>query len=99
MGMSFDDYLVPGLVLFVVSGAFPLLVIVACAMNQPWAKWGHVAVGVVLTAWMAGQMVLVGADTVIQFLYLGLGVVILALGLMLRPKTDAKPPSTLATSH
>jgi hypothetical protein len=99
VGTPFDDYLIPGLVLFIVNGAFPVLVIVACLMDQPWAKWGHVAVGALLTGWMVVQMALIGATTTIQFVFLGLGIVILALGLMLRPKSETRPPSRLAASH
>lgn len=99
VGTPFDDYLIPGLVLFIVNGAFPLLVIVACLMDQAWAKWGHVAVGALLITWMVVQMALVGATTVLQWVYLALGVAILGLGLMLRPKDDPRPPRSLAASH
>lgn len=79
-GTPFDSYLVPGLVLFAVNGVFPLVVVFATLANMPWTRYGHVAVGALLTGWMGVQVWLVGLSAVIQVVYLLLGVLILALG-------------------
>lgn len=77
----FDTFLVPGLILFAVNGIFPLVVVLGEMLRMPWARWGHVAVGLGLTGWMLGQVVLVGLSTPFQLTYLVMGLVILALAL------------------
>jgi hypothetical protein len=82
VGTPFGNYLAPAIILFGVNGVFPVVTVLATVMGFPWAKYGHVAVGALLTGWMVGQAVLVGFGAPIQFVYLALGLVILALGLV-----------------
>jgi len=81
-GTPFDNYLVPAIILFGVNGMVPLVTVIATVMGFPWAKYGHIAVGALLTGWMVGQAALVGFSAPIQYVYLLLGFVILALGLL-----------------
>ena len=48
VGTPFDSYLVPALVLFVIGGALPLGMALVGLLRARWARWGHVAVGVLL---------------------------------------------------
>lgn len=80
-GTPFDTFLVPGLILFAANGIFPLVVVVGALMKQPWARYGHVAVGALLTGWMLVQGALVGFGAAIQVFYLAYGLVLLALAL------------------
>jgi hypothetical protein len=100
VGTPFDDYLVPGLVLFTVNGAFPLLVAVATLMRMPMARYGHLAVGLLLTGWMAVQVMLIGLNATIQVVFFLLGLLILALGAMVW--AESAPPRSggrFAHSH
>ncbi len=100
MGTPFDDYLIPGLILFIVNGAFPLLVVVATLMRMTWAKYGHVAVGGLLTGWMVVQVALIGLGTAIQVVFLLLGLVILALGVAVWAETPSpRDGGRVAPSH
>lgn len=90
VGTPFDDYLVPGLILFTVNGAFPLLVAVATLMRLPLARYGHLAVGVLLTGWMAVQVLLIGLTATIQVVFFLLGLLILALGTVVW--SESAPP-------
>lgn len=81
-GTPFGNYLVPAIILFAVNGMFPLVIVVATLMKMPWAKYGHIAVGVLLTGWMLGQALLIGITAPIQIVFLALGLVILALALV-----------------
>ncbi len=89
-GTPFTNYLVPGLILFTVSGVVPLVVSLGALMRLPWARFGHVAVGALLTGWMGVQIWLVGLSAGLQVMYLMVGLLILALGAM--DWTDEPPP-------
>ena len=67
------------LVLFSVNGILPLVVVAAEFAELPWAKYGHVLVGMLLTGWMGVQVWVVGLTAFVQLVGLLLGVVILAL--------------------
>ncbi|MEW5741254.1 MAG: hypothetical protein AB1938_20195 [Myxococcota bacterium] len=81
-GTPFQNYLAPAVILFAVNGMFPLVTVIATLMKMPWAKYAHLGVGALLTGWMVGQGVLVGFLAPIQYFFLVLGIVILALALM-----------------
>jgi len=81
-GSGFGSFLLPGLILTLANGVFPMAVAVAALRRQPWARWGHVIVGCVLTGWIAIQGVLIGFGHWLQITYLALGLAIVALGLI-----------------
>lgn len=94
-GTPFTTFLVPGLLLLVVNGLFPLAVVGATCLRARWATFGHLAVGAVLLGWMGVQIVLLGFGASIQALYLGLGGVIALLATVrwmfeLPPETGPK---------
>jgi hypothetical protein len=59
-GTPFDDYLVPGLILLVVLGIFPLVVVYGLLRRRAWGWWGAGVLGVGLLIWLAVEVVLVG---------------------------------------
>lgn len=75
----FRDWLVPGVVLLLANGVFPLVVVAAELRRARWAGLGHVAVGCVLTGWMLVQVAVMGLGAGIQTVFLSLGLVITAL--------------------
>jgi hypothetical protein len=89
-GSLFDSYLVPGIVLFAVNGILPLVAVASEFAEMPWAKYGHVLVGMLLTGWMGVQVWVVGLTAFIQVVYLLLGIVILALAAFAIPELKAR---------
>lgn len=76
----FSDWMIPGFILLVAIGVFPLVVAVAAVLNAKWVKYGHVGVGVVLLGWMLVQGLMLGFGAPIQVVYLLYGVVLTLLG-------------------
>ena len=80
-GSPFDDYLIPGVILFGVLGIFPLLA--AAALWQQHARAGLAAflVGTGLTIWIGVEILIIGyhASPPLQLIYGLLGIAILAL--------------------
>ncbi len=85
-GLPFSSWLVPGLLLLVANGLLPILVIAGSFLHRPWARRGHLVVGMVLTAWIAVQVWMLGWISPLQPLMLGLGVVIFAFGSLLQAR-------------
>ena len=56
----FSDYLLPGLILLIVLGAFPLIVAWALWRGRLWARRGALAVGAALLIWIIVEIVMVG---------------------------------------
>lgn len=77
----FTSFLVPGLVLFVVNGVVPLGVAVATAKQVRWASFAAPVVGVVLCGWIAVQVAMIRGLSILHFIYFGLGIAILVIGL------------------
>lgn len=94
-GTPFDDYFIPGVILFWLLGAFPLLVAYglwrrpawgALEKVNPWRRYewpwsGAVLVGTALLAWIAVQVALVGYVSRLQPFYglVGAGIIRLAI--------------------
>lgn len=81
---GFQSFRIPGLILFVVNGLFPLVSAIATRRRLPWAALSVMAVGVLLVGWIMVQVALLRAFHVpLHGAYLLLGLVIAALGLAL----------------
>lgn len=82
LGSPFEDYLLPGLALFVVLGIGPLVVAYGLHRGHPWSWPGTLAVGVAVLIWFAVQADVIGWGYPLQWLYLALGVAILLLAIL-----------------
>ena len=84
-GRLFENYLIPGLILFTVLGIFPLTVAVGLWRSRAWAWWASLAVGGGLVIWIVTEIVIIGYRGTIgvaAWLVFGLlGVLILVLAL------------------
>lgn len=80
-GSLFRDFFVPGVVLLLANGIFPLVVVAAELKQARWAGLGHVAVGCVLTGWMVVQVSMLGIGAPIQVVFLLFGLLLLALSI------------------
>jgi hypothetical protein len=84
-GSPFKDFLIPGLILLVVLGMFPLVVLYGLVRRRRWGWWLSIAVGGALVIWIATEVALLGylsgagIGLQIGFGLLGLAIIVLAL--------------------
>ena len=76
----FPDFQLPGAVLFLANGVFPLAVCAAIIIRSPRCPELVVTSGAVLVGWMAVQIAMIGYELWIQALFLGIGLALMALG-------------------
>lgn len=78
-GSPFADYLIPGIILFVVLGFAPLIVAVGIIRRLRWACMASLLVGLALLIWIIVEVVIVGyiAQPPLQVVYglIGCGIV------------------------
>jgi hypothetical protein len=80
-GTPFSDFRIPGLVLCVVVGGSNLIGGSLAMLRRKSARLMSVLAGGILTGWIAAQILLIGYRHPIQWVYLAVGVLILALAL------------------
>jgi uncharacterized membrane protein len=79
-GSPFDSYLVPGLILLLVLGIFPLAVVVGMWRADRWAWYGSFAVGCGLLIWLLVKITIIPFDVLqVAFGVVGLAIVVLTL--------------------
>ena len=93
LGTPFRDFFVPGVVLLLALGLFPLAVGLAAVLRQGWVRYGHLAVGAVVTGWMLVQLYLLSYVFVLQGVVLAAGLIILLLATA-NFFLDGRPPRT-----
>jgi peptidoglycan/LPS O-acetylase OafA/YrhL len=83
-GSPFDSYLIPGLILLVVLGIFPLVVLYGLWKRQYWGWISALLVGAALVVWIAVEVLIIGyhPQPPLQLIYGSLGVVIIILTLL-----------------
>lgn len=81
----FNNFLVPGLVLLSINGLGSLLGSFLTFIQRPIAAKAAIALGIFLIAWILIQVYWIGLVHWLQPLYLGFGLLELALGLVLTP--------------
>ena len=82
-GSPFNDYLVPGLILLIVVGLFPIVPLVGLILRRRWGWWLELAASCGLIIWIITEVILLGylpgAGIAMQIAMGLLGVVIVAL--------------------
>ncbi len=75
----FSNYLIPGLILLIVLGVFPLVVGVGLFRHRSWSLSGSLIVGVGLVIWIGVEILMIGyhGRPPLQLVYGILGLVIL----------------------
>ena len=83
-GSLFDDYSIPGLILLLVLGCFPLVAACGVWKRSRWARPAAFSVGVALVVWIAVEIVIIGyhSQPPLQAFYGALGVVIAVVSLL-----------------
>ena len=80
-GSPFADFLVPGMILFTVLGLVPLVVLYGLYTERGWAWPAASMIGIALLVWIVVQGLIIGFGHWLQWLYLGLGFVLILLAL------------------
>jgi len=83
-GSPFGSYLVPGLILLIVLGIFPLAVLNGVRRSRGWSRYGVLAVGGGLVIWLIVEVAVIGyhAEPPFQAIYGAVGLALLALAFM-----------------
>lgn len=83
-GSPFADYLIPGLILLVGLGLFPLVVLYGLWTRRYWGWLGALLVGLALLVWIAVEVLIIGyqPQPPLQLIYGSLGVIIAVLALL-----------------
>lgn len=91
-GSPFNDYLIPGMILFVVLGIFPSIVFYGLLRKKVWAWLGAVLVGVALIIWIGTEIVMVGyhAEPPLQLVYGLVGIILFILTQMPSLQSELK---------
>mgnify|MGYP006295956677 CR=1 FL=1 len=85
-GSPFDDYLIPGVILFVVLGVFPLVAAFGLWQRRRWSRRAALLGGIALTIWIGVEILIIGYQPTppLQLIYGLLGVIILGLVMLMR---------------
>ena len=83
-GSPFTDYLIPGLILLIVLGIFPLVVLYGLWTRTPWAWPTALLVGVALIIWIGVEIFVIGyqSQPPFQLIYGLLGIIVVVLALL-----------------
>lgn len=84
----FDDYTIPGAILFAVLGIGPFVVLAGIARRARWAWPATLSLGIVLVGWIGIQMLLLETANVLHAIYGGLGAVLVGLALLPSVRAD-----------
>ena len=82
----FSSFLIPGLILCILVGGSNLVALVFNLRSHPLRFNATIAGGIVLIGWTVVQMFLIGVSHWLQFVYLGIGLMILLLTWQLKGK-------------
>lgn len=59
-GSPFEDFLIPGLILLIILGLFPLLVLYGLLRRRQWGWWLAITLGCGLLIWILAEVLLLG---------------------------------------
>jgi len=80
----FRNFLIPGLILFLVNGAGNIVSAVLCFRMHRLAGFGGLFFGFGLIIWLFVQINMIGGGSWLQYLYFVLGILQLLLGILMR---------------
>jgi hypothetical protein len=98
-GSPFHDFLVPGIILFLVNGVGQLIAGVLTLRHHRWSGYIGAVFGIGLMIWIFVQINMIGGGHALQYIYFALGVVETALAFMIQdilPTNEHRriPPSS-----
>ena len=80
----FRNFLIPGLILFLVNGVGNVVAAILCFKMHRIAGFGGMFFGFGLIIWLFVQISMIGGGTFLQYLYFILGILELLLGIAMR---------------
>lgn len=88
-GSPFADYLIPGIILFVILGIFPLIISFGLWKRRNWGWLGSIALGAALIIWIIVEIIVIGWQTEppLQLIYGVVGIAIFAISLSPKVKS------------
>jgi hypothetical protein len=83
----FHNYLIPGLILFIVLGFYPIVVFYGLLKNVNWSWFASLILGIALLIWIGVEILVIGyhSNPPLQLIYGVVGLLILIL-VLLTPK-------------
>jgi hypothetical protein len=80
----FNDYLIPGLILFLILGLVPFVVLNGLWKKKSWSWYGSLFVSLALIIWIAVEVLMIGyqAEPPLQLIYGLAGILILIFTLI-----------------
>ena len=85
-GTPFKNFLMPGILLTATVGSINLLAVFYNMQRHPDRYNWAIAGGIMISAWIIMHMILIQAIQWLQFLYLGVGILIILLAYQLKGK-------------
>lgn len=85
----FHTFLIPGIILLVANGGLSLLVLITAVRRMQGYGWWTAFQGCVIAGWIVIQVFMLRGLSWLHFLYLGVGLVLIASGLALRRESRA----------
>lgn len=77
---GFDNYCIPGIILFIVNGLYGLFVVVAVFFNIKNSSFWVIIQGCMLTGWIIVQLILIQTFSPFHAILGGVGIVLILLG-------------------
>lgn len=87
----FQNYLIPGIVLFIANGLFSIAVVIMLLFNKHYSPWFIIAQGAILTGWIIIQMLLIRTVHFFHYILGGTGLALIILGMLLLKHVNRKP--------
>lgn len=93
-GTPFSTYLIPGLILLILLGIFPIFVAYIFWKRWKWSQMGSLAVGLALITWIGMEIAMIGYqnEPPLQAIYGAVGFLILLILPFIRNGKPAKMP-------
>ncbi|MBK7566540.1 MAG: hypothetical protein IPI31_01830 [Bacteroidetes bacterium] len=83
-GTMFNNYFIPGLVLFIANGLFSIFTLITLAFNLKNHNWFVIFQGAILTGWILIQILLIQTIYFLHIVLGGVGIVLIVLGFALK---------------
>ena len=96
---GFHSFLIPGILLLVSQGLLPLLVMVIAIFCKRGHGWWIAFQGCVLFGWITIEVILLRTVVWLQYVYGGLGLLLIACGWVLRKQSKTAPASMVLTTY
>jgi hypothetical protein len=76
----FHNYLIPGIILFVVNGLFSIFALAALLVNRKDYPWLVIIQGIILLGWLGIQVILIQTVYFLHYIMGGVGLMLMTIG-------------------